>query len=355
MNSQNIDFNYFLIINKIGIQTGLYTIYKQADLLYQKLKTSQTKYTMDIIIKKCLEDISTLQQDSLILEYNRILKETNTTKEIYDMLFYNALLNIIKTISVNEVFIKSIIPQLNTINKLEFIKLCYIEISRYILTRNLMYIININENDIQTNYVLSNIIEQCIYISLFKILNLNNIIDYSKKFKESKDNINESIINLSNQISKLNNDIITIKNRIQELNIQQVNIPKDSPLNIPKIVLPLNNQSINTQEKTAENEINNKETEIMMNDILINSEEKNNESESISIKSPEVSKQINDEENILDKNIDSLNEKEQETPKIEQDEQNKEQDKNELSDILSINNKTTDNEELNIDDFLNNL
>ena len=63
----------------------------------------------------------------------------------------------------------------------------------------------------------------------------------------------------------------------------------------------------------------------------------------------------NDEENILDKNIDSLNEKEQETPKIEQDEQNKEQDKNELSDILSINNKSTDNEELNIDDFLNNL
>lgn len=351
MNSQNIDFNYFLIINKIGMQTGLYTIYKQADLLYQKLKTSQTKYTMDIIIKKCLEDISTLQQDSLILEYNRILKETNTTKEIYDMLFYNALLSIIKTISVNEVFIKSIIPQLNTINKLEFIKLCYIEISRYILTRNLMYIININENDIQTNYVLLTIIEQCIYTSLFKILNLNNIIDYSKKFKESKDNINESIINLSNQISKLNNDIITIKNRIQELNIQQVNIPKDSPLNIPKIVLPLNNQSINTQEETAEN----KETEIMMNDILINSEEKNNESESISIKSPEVPKKINDEENISDKNIDSPNEKEQETSKIEQNEQNKEQDINELSDTSSINNKSTDNEELNIDDFLNNL
>lgn len=351
MNSQNIDFNYFLIINKIGMQTGLYTIYKQADLLYQKLKTSQTKYTMDIIIKKCLEDISTLQQDSLILEYNRILKETNTIKEIYDMLFYNALLNIIKTISVNEVFIKSIIPQLNTINKLEFIKLCYIEISRYILTRNLMYIININENDIQTNYVLSTIIEQCIYTSLFKILNLNNIIDYSKKFKETKDNINESIINLSNQISKLNNDIITIKNRIQELNIQQVNIPKDSPLNIPKIVLPLNNQSINTQEETAEN----KETEIMMNDILINSEGKNNESESISIKSPEVPKKINDEENILDKVIDSPNEKEQETSKIEQDEQNKEQDNNELSDTSSINNKSTDNEELNIDDFLNNL
>lgn len=351
MNSQNIDFNYFLIINKIGMQTGLYTIYKQADLLYQKLKTSQTKYTMDIIIKKCLEDISTLQQDSLILEYNRILKETNTTKEIYDMLFYNALLNIIKTISVNEVFIKSIIPQLNTINKLEFIKLCYIEISRYILTRNLMYIININENDIQTNYVLSTIIEQCIYTSLFKILNLNNIIDYSKKFKETKDNINESIINLSNQISKLNNDIITIKNRIQELNIQQVNIPKDSPLNIPKIVLPLNNQSINTQEETAEN----KETEIMMNDILINSEGKNNESESISIKSPEVPKKINDEENILDKIIDSPNEKEQETSKIEQDEQNKEQDNNELSDTSSINNKSIDNEELNIDDFLNNL
>lgn len=351
MNSQNIDFNYFLIINKIGMQTGLYTIYKQADLLYQKLKTSQTKYTMDIIIKKCLEDISTLQQDSLILEYNRILKETNTTKEIYDMLFYNALLNIIKTISVNEVFIKSIIPQLNTINKLEFIKLCYIEISRYILTRNLMYIININENDIQTNYVLSNIIEQCIYTSLFKILNLNNIIDYSKKFKETKDNINETITNLSDQISKLSNDITIIKNRIQELNIQQVNIPKDSPLNIPKIVIPLNNQSINTQEETAEN----KETEIMMNDILINSEEKNNKSESISIKSPEVPKKINDEENILDKIIDNPNEKEQETSKIEQDEQNEEQDNNELSDTSSIDIKPTNDKDLNIDDFLNSL
>lgn len=351
MNSQNIDFNYFLIINKIGMQTGLYTIYKQADLLYQKLKTSQTKYTMDIIIKKCLEDISTLQQDSLILEYNRILKETNTTKEIYDMLFYNALLNIIKTISVNEVFIKSIIPQLNTINKLEFIKLCYIEISRYILTRNLMYIININENDIQTNYVLSTIIEQCIYTSLFKILNLNNIIDYSKKFKETKDNINETITNLSDQISKLSNDITIIKNRIQELNIQQVNIPKDSPLNIPKIVIPLNNQSINTQEETAEN----KETEIMMNDILINSEGKNNESESISIKSSEVPKKINNEENILDKIIDSPNEKEQETSKIEQNEQNEEQDNNELSDTSSIDIKPTNDKDLNIDDFLNNL
>lgn len=361
MNSVN--FKYFQIITKKTILTGLYSIYTDAINLYNK-SNSFNKPNFNIILKKFLNGIMILNEDSYNIEINKICTNNNISLEVYQTIFYNILLDNIKSFSSNEKFIKSISTQIKTVKLTDFIRYCYVDISTYLLNNELYDILNVKENKQIDNYILSHQIDQIIITSLYKVLNLESIINYSKQFieDENKKSDNDILLeNITQQINKLSLDIKNIQDDLHN-EIQNIKLTKDIqeqiPVNIPTIDIPINNPSKysinNTVSKSPINIEENKEIEQINN---------NNNIPDI-INKDDIKQEINNTPDLInnEEQNDKLTDKQENIQDDKQDNKtNDKQTTDMLKNILQVENNSIDingggqNSVTDLDDFLNEL
>lgn len=273
MTSKNINFNYFQLIIKNRIINGLYSIYSDINNVYNSLvssnKVNNQTISIDDLFKKALQNIPDLGQNLIEKEFKLILTENNLTEEVFDEIFYNIFLNIVYSISDNKDFIKHIKPQLQNINKYDFIKKCYIEISRIILQNDYIYIINIKNNTLLDNVAYNEIIKECVIKSIYNCINLKNIIEYSKKFKDievkpekPKDYTND-LNELKLQIKTVSDNLTLLKNNIN--NYVPPQHITETKIDLPSIDIPVGRNVFNEQTVLSKKEV--ESSEIKKNDV----------------------------------------------------------------------------------------
>ena len=308
------NLKYFQIITKKSIINGLNSIYIDAINLYNK-SSNFNKPHFNIIIKKFLNGITNLKDESYEIELNKICTNNNISLDVYQSLFYNILLNNIKEISDNPQFIENIKSQLTTIKIIDFIKYCYMDIAAYLLNNELYNLLNISKNSQIDNFILSNQIDQIIIVSLYKLLNLDSIINYSKQFKDitEEDKKEENELLIENITKQINNITIEIKNMQQDLHneIKNIKLNKEIqeqiPVNIPIIDIPVNNPSKYSIKAENNNEIKEENNEVI-NDKPINNETKEENNEVINDKP--INNEIKEENNeIKEENNEVINDK----------------------------------------------
>jgi len=273
MTSKNINLNYFQLIIKNRIISGLYSIYSDINNVYNSLvnsnKVNNKTISIEDLLKKALQNIPDLSQNLIEKEFKLILTENNLTEEVFDEIFYGIFLNIVYSISDNKDFIKHIKPQLQNINKYDFIKKCYIEISRIILQNDYIYIINIKNNTLLDNVAYNEIIKECVIKSIYNCINLKNIIEYSKKFKDvevkpekPKDYTND-LNELKLQIKTVSDNLTLLKNNIN--NYVPPQHMTETKIEIPSIDIPVGKNVFNEQATLSKKEV--ESSEIKKNDI----------------------------------------------------------------------------------------
>ena len=342
MTSKNINFNYFQLIIKNRIISGLYSIYTDINNVYNSLvssnKVNNKTISIEDLLKKALQNIPDLNQNLIEKEFKLILTENNLTEEIFDEIFYGIFLGIVYSISDNKDFIKHIKPQLQNINKYDFIKKCYIEISRIILQNDYIYIINIKNNTLLDNVAYNEIIKDCVIKSIYNCINLKNIIEYSKKFKDvevkpekPKDYTND-LNELKLQIKTVSDNLTLLKNNIN--NYVPPQHMTETKIDIPSIDIPVGKNVFNEQATLSKKEVESSEikkndvsdikpveilqdtnpqdkTEAILKNIMILSEQKENESNND--KPIQLNELINEPETkqIINLNNDKPNQNEQ--------------------------------------------
>ena len=272
MTSKNINFDYFQLIIKNRIFNGLYSIYSDINNVYNSLvdnnKVNNKTISIDDLLKKALQNIPDLGQNLIEREFKLILTENNLTEDIFDEIFYGIFLNIVYSISDNKDFIKHIKPQLQNINKYDFIKKCYIEISRIILQNEYIYLINNKNNTLLDNVAYNEIIKDCIIKTIYNCINLKNIIEYSKKFidvevkpEKPKDYTND-LNELKLQIKAVSDNLILLKNNIN--NYVPPQHMTETKIDIPSIDIPVGRNVFNEQTALSKKEV--ESSEIKKND-----------------------------------------------------------------------------------------
>lgn len=291
MSIRNINFNYFQVIIKNRIISGLYSIYTDINNVYNSLidsnKVNNKTISIDDLIKKALQNIPDLNQNLIEKEFKLILTENNLTEEVFDEIFYGIFLSIVYSVSDNKDFIKNIKPQLQNINKYDFIKKCYIEITRIILQNEYIYLINFKNNTLTDNVAYNKIIKECIIISIYNCINLKNIVEYSKKFKDveiipekPKDYTND-LNELKQQIKVVSDNLTLLKNNIN--NYVPPQHMTETKIDIPSIDIPVGRNVFNEQNITPKKEVESSEIKkedeinIKLNEVIqpeINTQEK---------------------------------------------------------------------------------
>lgn len=381
MSSRNINFNYIQLIIKNRILNGLYTMYSEITKYYNSLvdsnKVNNMTISIDDLIKKSLQGIPNLSISSIENEFKLIITENNLTEEVYDELFYGVFLEIVNSISDNKDFIKNIKPQLQNINKYDFIKKCYIQISKIILQNEYFYLINIKNNSFSDNVAYSEMIKECILETFYNCINLKNIIPYSKKFKddiehEVKDYTND-LNELKQQIKIVSDNLTLLKNNINNyVPPQQIT---ETKIDLPSIDIPIGPNVHNEQqnnvtkedslqknnivsEKENNQEIQNK-TETILKNIMILSDQKEQENKEQPEQQKEDNQQIKNESEDINKLInDEIQSKMNTIEPIEQTGgENKKEQKDESEDIIESMNleESIDPNNIDIDSFLNKI
>lgn len=267
MSSRNINFNYFQLIIKNRIISGLYSIYNDITNFYNSLinsnKVNNNTISINDLIKKSLQNIPDLGQNLIEKEFKLILTENNLTEEVFDEIFYGIFLDIVYSISDNKDFIKHIKPQLQNINKYDFIKKCYIEITRIILQNEYIYLINFKNNTLTDNVAYNELIKDCILESIYNCINLKNIVPYSKKFKDveiipekPKDYTND-LNELKQQIKVVSDNLTLLKNNIN--NYVPPQHMTETKIDIPSIDIPIGRNVFNEQNIEPKKEVESSE------------------------------------------------------------------------------------------------
>lgn len=247
--STRFNSQYFMYITSNGLTTGLISIYNRAILLKHKYNNN---LPIDTIIERCLIDLKNLSTDDIDSEVKRILNDNKITSQTYSFLLKSILQDISESISNNIKFKKIVNSCIKNITLNNFIHLCYIKLAKQIIQSNSYDIIKeLNSNGHEkilenqknttvnssyvTSYQLDKLINKSINVSLYEILNIDNLITIGKGYSNMN---SDSYILLAKKIETIEQQNYKLIQLIEELSkrsdndVQSIEIPIEKNVQI---------------------------------------------------------------------------------------------------------------------------